>query len=138
MLAACGTTELPEQVAFDDTWAVTELIVDDAPVDLTDQQIEIEIDTSEAAVRGRTNCQRLFGSYTLVGGDGSSGDASFTIPSPEASTECRDVDQAVHTDVVDALESVTQWSREGSELRLTSPSGTSLLLVSQPVENQGG
>lgn len=131
VVAGCGSTELEVEATFDDTWTVVEFVNEGAAIDLADQPIEIEIDTGEAAVRGQTNCQRLFGSYTLVDDGGSSGDASFTIPTPAASEECRAADQAVHTAVVEALESVTQWRREGPALTLSSPSGTQLVLQSQ-------
>ncbi len=129
--ASCGTAELDVELTFDDTWDVVELVSGDEPIDLVDQPIKIEIDTGQAAVRGRTNCQRLFGSYTLANDGGSSGDASFTIPSPEASADCRQVDQLVHNELVGALESVTLWRREGSTLTLSSPSGSLVTLQSQ-------
>ena len=97
-------------------------------VDLAGQPIEVDIDTGQAALRGQTNCQQLFGSYTLVGNRETGGNASFTIPSPAASEECADADRMVHTELVEALESVTQWQREGSTLTLSSPTGTLLSL----------
>lgn len=130
-LTGCGTAELDVERTFDDTWDVTDLVAEGEIINLVDQQIEIEIDTGQSAIRGRTNCQRLFGSYTLVDNGASSGEASFTIPSPAASSECRPVDQLVHTQLIEALESVTQWAREGSTLTLTSPSETRLVLLSQ-------
>ncbi len=129
--ASCGTAELDVDPTFDDTWEVVELESNGEPIDLVDQPIEIEIDTGQAAVRGRTNCQRFFGSYTLVDDGGSTGRASFTIPSPEASADCRSVDQLVHIELVEALESVNLWRREGSTLTLSSPSGSLVTLQSQ-------
>lgn len=129
--AGCSGTELEIEATFDDTWTVVVLANEGTTVDLTDQPIEIEIDTGEAAVRGRTTCQQLFGSYTLVDEGENSGDASFTIPSPAASGACEAADRAVHTALVDALESVTQWQREASTLVLSSPTGTQLTLEAQ-------
>lgn len=128
LAASCGTAELEVAQTFDGSWNVTELVSEGEAIDLVGQRIEIEIDTGQAAVRGQTNCQQLFGSYSLVESNASNGDASFTIPSPAASTECRSVDQLVHTELVDALESVTRWQREGSTLTLSSPSGSTLAL----------
>lgn len=129
--AACGAEQLDVEATFDNTWTVVELAAEGDAVDLTDQPIEIEIDTAASAVSGRTNCQRLFGSYTLIDDGGNSGEASFTIPSPAASDDCRDADQAVHTAVVEALESVTQWRREASGLTLSSPTGSLLVFEVQ-------
>jgi heat shock protein HslJ len=140
VMMGCGTAELAVEPTFDGTWTVTELASGGTAVDLVGQPVEIEIDTGQAAVRGRTNCQRLFGSYTLDGADESSaqsngaeggGDASFTIPSPEASADCAAADRAVHIDLVEALESVTLWRREGPTLTLSSPSGSLLVLQGQ-------
>ena len=125
---SCGTAELDVETTFDDTWRVSELATNDDTVPLDGQMIEIEIDTGQAAVRGISNCQRFFGSYTLEDGSNRSGDASFTIPSPAASTDCSTDDRAVHEAVVDALESVTTWERIGSKLTLSSPSGARLTL----------
>jgi hypothetical protein len=122
--SACGTSELDVEPTFDGTWRVTTLQVDDTAVDLQGQALQIEIDTGQAAVRGRTNCQELFGSYTLVDTGASSGEASFTIPSPAADPSCEAVDASVHRLLVEALESVTLWRREGSTLTFlgTAPS----------------
>jgi len=135
-LASCGTTELDVDLTFDGTWALTELASDGGAVDVTERSIRIEIDTGEAAVRGQTACQALLGSYTLrtaaeAGSDANEGDASFTIPSPEASASCSDADRFVHMELVDALESVTQWRREGPTLLLSSPSGSLIVLEGQ-------
>lgn len=134
-MASCGTTELDVDTTFDGTWSVAALASDAGAVDLAGQPIEIEIDTGEAAVRGRTTCQALFGSYTLGLDDEedteAGGEASFTIPSPEASADCEPMARSVHIDVVDALESVTQWRREGPTLTLSSPSGSLIVLEGQ-------
>lgn len=125
----CGTAELDVDPTFDGSWDVVELAQSGAAIDLSDQTLEIEIDTGQAAVRGLTNCLRFFGSYTLVDADASDeGDASFTIPSPTASDDCAAADRLVHTELVEALESVTRWRREGSILTLSAPTGTQLEL----------
>lgn len=129
----CGTSELDVEPTFDGVWRVAALRVDGTAVELQGQALQIEIDTGEAAVRGRTNCQELFGSYTLVDTGSSSGEASFTIPSPAADSSCETVDGSVHRLLVEALESVTLWRREGSTLTLlataTSPTQDQTELV---------
>jgi hypothetical protein len=127
--SACGTSELDVQPTFDGVWQIAALDVNGSAVDLTGQALQIEIDTGSAAVGGRTNCRELFGSYTLIDTGSGSGEASFTIPSPAADSSCESADRAVHTSLVEALERVTSWRREGSALTLLAiESQTELVL----------
>ncbi len=126
---ACGTSELEREPTFDGTWRVTALVDDGATVDLDGRSPQLEIDTGEAAVRGRTNCRELFGSYTLIDTGSSGGGASFTIPSPAADSSCDATDRAVHTSLVDTLESLTQWRQEGSVLTFQTQGQTVLELT---------
>lgn len=128
LLASCGTAELDVEPAFDDTWDVTSVVVDGVSVDVGGAVV-IEIDTGQSAVRGVTPCQRFFGSYSLDDG-ADEGEASFTIPSPEASEDCAAADRDLHEGVVTALENVSQWQRTGSTLVLTSSTDTELVLES--------
>lgn len=130
--SSCGTSELDVEPTFDGVWRVAELRVEGTDVGLQEQAVEIEIDTGQLAVRGRTNCREFFGSYTLVDNGSSSGEAGFTIPSPAADTSCDTVDATVHDSTVEALELVTQWSREDSTLTLLTagaPTGPRTQLV---------
>lgn len=116
--SSCGTSELDVEPTFDGVWRVAALRVEGTDVGLQGQAVQIEIDTGQLAVRGRTNCQEFFGSYTLVDTGSSTGEAGFTVPSPAADPSCDTVDSTVHESTVEALELVTQWSREDSTLTL--------------------
>lgn len=118
LAAACGSTELEVEPTFDGNWIVSQLEVGGTTVELG-STIAIEIDTAEAAVRGRTECGEFFGSYTLIDAGADSGRASFTIPSPPPTESCPGADRADQIVVVEALESITTWTREAPALRLT-------------------
>lgn len=139
--AACGTSELPVDPAFDGLWAVAGVelasadsdAADTASADVERAGLLVEIDTGEAAVRGRTGCGEFFGSYTLIDEGESTGPASFTVPSPAPDAACPAADRVNHVALVEALETVTQWRQEPAAgaltMELTSPSGTRVLLT---------
>lgn len=118
---ACGSSELPIEPTFDGNWVVTSLEVGDQSIDLDRQPIQIEIDTGQAALRGRSTCLRFFGSYSLIDDGADDGEATFTIPSPAADDTCDAESADAHTAVVAALEAVTRWQRQDARLLLTGP-----------------
>lgn len=134
LAGACGTSELDVEPTFDGVWIVAELTVGGESVDLDGPEaadLVVEIDTGEAALRGRTGCGRFFGSYTLSGADeqpDGPGSASFTVPSPQPTADCVGADRAAHTALVDGLETVTQWRRDEDSLLLEDPPETTLEL----------
>ena len=134
----CGSSELEVEPTFDGEWVVTTLELDPTAVDGTDyagvldsigEALLVEIDTGEAALRGQTGCGRLFGSYTLLGGGTDGGDASFTIPSPEADNDCVADERRAHEALVIALEQVNRWQQEGTTLVFRGPDSTTLVLT---------
>ena len=120
-LAGCGGSELDVQTTFDGEWSVAGLVIEGRVIDVAGSGLLIEIDTAEAALRGSTGCGRVLGSYTLESNDEGDGDASVTIPSPAPDESCAMPDRDRHEALVAALESVTQWRREGNVLRLLGP-----------------
>ena len=124
VVAACGSSELEVEPTFDGNWTVSALTVDGTTIDVEQQPIEIEIDTGQAALRGRTTCDRFFGSYTLTDDGSGDGDATFTVPSPAPDDTCDEDSIRAHTAVVETLESITRWQQDGDRLRFQSPNST--------------
>ena len=127
-LTGCGTSELEVEPTFDGVWVVATLVAEGDAVALGGESdgLTLEIDTGDAAVRGRTGCGPIFGSYTLVietAGD-TSGQAGFTMPSPSPDETCDELDRARHEALVAALETVTVWRQEGPSLLLEAPPAT--------------
>lgn len=134
LAAACGTAELDVEPTFDGVWTVVDLTIDGESIEFDGPaaaDLVVEIDTGEAALRGRTGCGPFFGSYTLSGAGEQSdgpGPASFTVPSPQPADDCVDADRTAHVALVDALEAVTQWRRDENSLVLEDPPETTLEL----------
>jgi hypothetical protein len=128
--AGCGGTELDTEPTFHGTWIVERLELADTEIDLGQSRLVVEIDTSSLAVRGQTGCGRLFGSYTLTLVDGTDreGPASFTLPSPAPDDSCPAADRDRHESLVAALETVSQWRREGPLLFLVDVPTTAVEL----------
>ncbi len=135
--AGCGSSELDLEPTFDGAWIVTTLEVhmtaadgadDTGLLDAIGAPLLVEIDTGEAALRGQTGCGRLFGSYTLLGDGTDGGEASFTIPSPAANSDCPADERRAHEALVNALEQVSQWRQEGTALVFQGPDSTMLEL----------
>lgn len=128
-LGACGGTEFEVEPTFDGEWAVTGLELGGAEIELDGAALIIEIDTTEAALRGSTGCGRLFGSYTLsIDADPQAGIASFTVPSRLPDDSCPAVDRQRHVALVTALESVTRWRRSTDSLILEASPETTVEL----------
>lgn len=154
-VAACGSSELDVDPSFDGEWTVTMLDVTMLDVTMLDvgesaddgapglleaiaAPLVVEIDTGEAAIRGRTGCGRIFGSYTLTHdrdsgtGDSDSGDAHFTLPSPAPADDCPTAERRAHEALVAALERVNRWQQQGAtlEFRETASPDQTLLELS--------
>ncbi len=116
VLAACGETapSLTEGDAIEGTWRLSSFSTSAGELD--DAELVMEIDLGAASISADTICHTVLGSFS-VDDDGA---LSFTIPGT-TNQPCDDDQQALEDEIVEGLEAVTTWRRQGDQLTLAGP-----------------